>query len=107
MPPLNPQNILSAAHIAPEFFALRPDYRALVLIAVNIPPSHSDAQSEAYLCAAEQAAKSALASTPMNQTPHVLTWRDTYKAFGAKPKKTLNSLEALLKRVDVGLAAGE
>ena len=30
-------------------------------------------------------------------------WREAYRAFGAKPQRTRNSLEALLRRVDAGL----
>jgi DNA/RNA-binding domain of Phe-tRNA-synthetase-like protein len=94
---------LGNARIAPEIFQLRPDYRALLLVASNIPPSPSDSASETILLAAEASAKSALSKTPVNDVPHVNAWREAYKGFGAKPKKTLNSLEALLRRVDKGL----
>lgn len=30
-------------------------------------------------------------------------WREAYRAFGAKPQRTRNSLEALLRRIDTGL----
>ena len=30
-------------------------------------------------------------------------WRDAYRAFGAKPQRTRNSLEALLRRAETGL----
>lgn len=104
MAPLqDPQIFLNHARIAPEIFQLRPDYRALLLIITNIPPSPSDSFGEALLSSAESSAKSVLAETPVNDIPHVAAWRDTYKAFGAKPKKTLNSLEALLRRVEPGL----
>jgi DNA/RNA-binding domain of Phe-tRNA-synthetase-like protein len=35
--------------------------------------------------------------------PHVAAWREAYRAFGAKPKRTRNSLEALLRRAESGL----
>jgi DNA/RNA-binding domain of Phe-tRNA-synthetase-like protein len=73
------------------------------MVVTNIPPSPCDSISEAFLSSAETSAKAALASTPLNDIPHVAAWREAYKAFGAKPKKTLNSLEALLRRVDTGL----
>jgi DNA/RNA-binding domain of Phe-tRNA-synthetase-like protein len=94
---------LGNARIAPEIFQLRPDYRALLLVASNIPPSPSDSASETILLAAEASAKLSLSKTPVNDVPHVISWREAYKGFGAKPKKTLNSLEALLRRVDKGL----
>lgn len=98
-----PSYFLDNARIAPEVFSLRPDYRALLLVVTNIPPSPSDTVSEAYLSSAESTATAALAKTPINDIPHVSAWRETYKAFGAKPKKERNSLEALLRRVDAGL----
>ncbi|KNG45990.1 glycoside hydrolase family 30 protein [Stemphylium lycopersici] len=99
----NPQTYLAKARIAPEIFQLRPDYRALLMVVTGIPPKPSDAASEAYLASAEASAKAALAKTPVNDIPHVVQWKEAYKAFGAKPKKTMNSLEALLRRTDVGL----
>lgn len=94
---------LDNARIAPEVFQLRPDYRALLMIVTNIPAGPSDASSEAFLSSAEASAKAALAQSAVIDIPHVAAWRDTYKAFGAKPKKTMNSLEALLRRVEAGL----
>ena len=35
--------------------------------------------------------------------PHVAAWRDAYRAFGAKPQRTRNSLEALMRRAESGL----
>jgi DNA/RNA-binding domain of Phe-tRNA-synthetase-like protein len=99
----DPPYYLDNARIAPEVFQLRPDYRVLLMIATNIPASPSDAVSEAFLSSAETSAKTALTQTPVIGVPHVAAWRDTFKAFGAKPKKTMNSLEALLRRVDNGL----
>ncbi|KAH7069623.1 Phenylalanyl-tRNA synthetase [Paraphoma chrysanthemicola] len=101
--PSDPAQYLSTARVDPSVFALRPDYRALLLIATNIPTSPSTASSEAFLSAAESSAKAALATTPLNSIPHVVAWREAYKAFGAKPKKTKPSVEALLGRVDAGL----
>jgi DNA/RNA-binding domain of Phe-tRNA-synthetase-like protein len=34
---------------------------------------------------------------------HVAAWRDAYRSFGAKPQRTRNSLEALLRRAETGL----
>ena len=39
----------------------------------------------------------------MEDQPHVAAWREAYRAFGAKPQRTRNSLEALLRRVPSGL----
>lgn len=39
----------------------------------------------------------------MEHLPHVAAWREAYQAFGAKPNRTRNSLEALVRRADAGL----
>jgi len=94
---------LEGATIAPEVLALRPDYRAMLLIAEGIKPGASDAESEALLQRAEISGREVLASGPVEDEPHVAAWREAYRAFGAKPQRTRNSLEALLRRTEAGL----
>lgn len=36
------RKLLQAAHVAPEIFELRPDYRALLWVVEGIPPGPSD-----------------------------------------------------------------
>lgn len=98
-----PSYYLTNARIDPSIFTLRPDYRALLLVITNIPPRPSNPHSDAILSAAESTAQTSLSRTPLNDIPHVSAWRTTYKAFGAKPKKERNSLEALLRRTDTKL----
>ncbi len=45
----------------------------------------------------------ALRDRPAEQLPHVAAWREAYRAFGARPQRTRNSLEALLRRAASGL----
>ncbi|KAJ5692814.1 Phenylalanyl-tRNA synthetase [Penicillium macrosclerotiorum] len=97
------QKFLQAAHVAPEIFQLRPDYRALLIVVEGIPPGPSDEFSEALLHDAELTVKQLLSKSPIVDFPHIAAWRDTYKAFGAKPNKTRNSLEALTRRAEAGL----
>lgn len=97
------EQLLNAAHVAPAVFALRTDYRAVLMVVDGIEPRPSDEASDALLREAEAAARSALASTPVEELPHVAAWRDAYRAFGAKPQRTRNSLEALLRRAEDGL----
>jgi DNA/RNA-binding domain of Phe-tRNA-synthetase-like protein len=94
---------LAAGSIGAEVCALRPDYRALLLAVDGIVPGPSDDVSEALLSAAEHAARDALATQPVEELPHVAAWREAYRAFGAKPQRTRNSLEALLRRAGSGL----
>lgn len=86
-PAQDPAHYLDNARIAPEVFQLRPDYRALLMVVTNIPAGPSDVASEAFLSSAETSAKAALAQSAINDTPHVVAWRDTYNAFGAKLRK--------------------
>jgi DNA/RNA-binding domain of Phe-tRNA-synthetase-like protein len=97
------QDFLAAASVDAPVFALRPDYRALLLAVDGLVPGPSDQASEELLQAAETKAAQELRSQPPEQLPHVAAWREAYRAFGAKPQRTRNSLEALLRRTSTGL----
>jgi DNA/RNA-binding domain of Phe-tRNA-synthetase-like protein len=94
---------LDGARVDTAVFALRPDYRALLVAVEGIVPGPSDDTTEALLAQAETAAKEALHDRRPEELPHVAAWREAYRAFGAKPKRTRNSLEALLRRAADGL----
>ena len=96
-------SFLAGAHVDPAVFALRPDYRAMLLAVDGLVPGPSDQQSEDLLRAAEADAREALGDRPVEELPHVAAWRAAYRAFGAKPQRTRNSLEALLRRAGDGL----
>lgn len=97
------REFLSAATISPDVSELRPDYRGLLIAVTGITPGPGDENTEAMLARAEAAAVSAVESTPITEVAHIAAWRDAYKAFGAKPQKTKNSLEALMRRAAGGL----
>lgn len=97
------QEFLVGAHVDDAVFALRPDYRVVLLAADGIVPDPSGEASNALLQAAEDAAGELLRDRPVTELPHVAAWRDAYRAFGAKPQRTRNSLEALLRRAAGGL----
>lgn len=94
---------LAGAWVDDAVRALRPDYRALLLGVDGIVPGPSDTASDALLQAAESAARSALRDRAVEEIPQVTAWREAYRAFGAKPQRTRNSLEALLRRTASGL----
>lgn len=94
---------LSKAQVAPAVFKLRPDYRALLLAVGGIESGESDDISEELLLQAEAKAAAILAGQAADELPHVAAWREAYRAFGAKPQRTRNSLESLLRRVTGGL----
>lgn len=97
------QDVLDGARLDPAVAALRPDYRALLLAVDGIVPAPSDDAGEALLRDAERSARRALADSAVEDLTHVAAWREAYRAFGAKPQRTRNSLEALLRRAEDGL----
>ena len=97
------EEFLAGGRVDTAVFALRPDYRVLLLAVDGIVPGPGDQASAALLKQAEAAAGEALRDRPLEQLPHVAAWREAYRAFGAKPKRTRNSLEALMRRAEAGL----
>lgn len=96
-------DVLAGASIDPAVHALRPDYRAMLLAVVGLEPGPSDEMSEALLLRAEASGREVVATGPVEDEPHVAAWREAYRAFGAKPQRTRNSLEALIRRTEAGL----
>ena len=97
------EKFLAGGHVDPSVWELRPDYRALLIAVDGLVPGPSDPVSDALLRAAEAAAGEALRGRSVDELPHVASWRETYRAFGAKPQRTRNSLEALVRRAASGL----
>ena len=97
------ESFLDGAYVDDAVFELRPDYRALLVAVDGITPGVSDEQSEALLLTAEAWVRD-LRDRPIEELPHVASWREAYRAFGAKPQRTRNSLEALTRRA--GTEAG-
>lgn len=97
------EEFLAGAHIAPAVSDLRPDYRVLLVAVDGITPAASDEMSGQLLMRAEAVAADLLAETTVEDVPHVASWREAYRAFGAKPQRTRNSVEALMRRAGSGL----
>jgi DNA/RNA-binding domain of Phe-tRNA-synthetase-like protein len=97
------QKFLAGSRVDEAVFALRPDYRVVLIAVSGIVPGSSDQSSEALLFEAETRAREMLHDRPADGVAHVAAWRDAYRAFGAKPQRTRNSLEALLRRAASGL----
>ncbi|MCV9938312.1 phenylalanine--tRNA ligase beta subunit-related protein [Boseaceae bacterium BT-24-1] len=79
--------------IGPEIFAMRSDFTALSIHAEFVRNGPSDAYSVDLL----RTACSELDAAPWAED-HLNSWRDAYRAFGAKPQRTPCSAEALRKR---------
>jgi len=103
MAELDLQEFLDQAHVEPAVFELRPDYRTLLLAVDGIAPGPDDGASEKLMLRAEAAAAKLLDDSPVEELAHIAAWREAYRAFGAKPKRTRNSLEALTRRAGLGL----
>jgi DNA/RNA-binding domain of Phe-tRNA-synthetase-like protein len=97
------EGVLAGAYVDAAVFALRPDYRVLLLAVDGLVTGPSDQDSDALLQAAKASARQALCERAVDQLPHVAAWREAYRAFGAKPQRTRNSVEALLRRAESGL----
>lgn len=87
---------LDDAVVDAAVFALRPDYRALLITAEGVVGGPSDAASEALLERAEAAGVSI-------EHPHLEAWRQCFREFGANPRKTRPSADALVRRAATGL----
>ena len=85
-------DFLAAVRVAPKVRELRPDYRALLVVADGLRPGPSDDWSQSLLADAE-------AHPASLDDPHVLAWAEAFRAFGAKPQRTRPSVTALLRRV--------
>ncbi|MCH4267242.1 MAG: hypothetical protein LKF80_02440 [Brevundimonas sp.] len=78
--------------IAPEIYALRPDFAALSILVAGARNGPSDPYG------VEQLRLACEAQEPEWAEAHLDAWRDAYRAFGAKPQRTPCSVEALRKR---------
>ncbi|HHH6298440.1 B3/4 domain-containing protein [Kosakonia sp. YIM B13605] len=81
--------------IAPEIYAVAPDFRALS-ISVQAAPVLNPQVGELAL---KEACKAVLAGAPEWAESHLAAWAEAFQAFGAKPKRTPCSADALRKRV--------
>lgn len=98
-----PDAFLAACEIDPAVLDLRPDYRALLIVVSGLDPRASSAAAAELIDRAEAHARDLLAASPVDELGHVAAWRQAYRAFGAKPQRTRNSLEALTRRAEKGL----
>lgn len=69
---------------------LRPDFAVLAMTAEGLTNGPGDDVSAGWLARAAEHADAA--------DPHVEAWREAYRAFGAKPKRTRPSVDALMRR---------
>lgn len=81
--------------ISPEIAQLAPGFRALSISVIAAPVVNADVGEIAL----RRACKDVLDGQPAWADAHLSAWSDIFRAFGAKPKRTPCSAEALRKRV--------
>mgnify|MGYP000928415022 CR=1 FL=1 len=101
--PMSPNEFLDACAIEPAVLELRPDYRVQLLVVDGLSPNLGSDVADDLIRAAQDHAQVLLAESAVDQLPHIAAWREAYRAFGAKPQRTPNSLEALTRRAGKGL----
>jgi len=82
---------VNTAQVDAAIWTLRPDFVALSIV---VRGGRNDV-SDATIAAASRATP-----RPPWAEGHLASWRDAYKAFGAKPQRTPCSAEALWRRVE-------
>ena len=81
--------------IAPEIASLAPGFRALSITVEAAPLTHPEVADE-FLT---RACRAVVAGNLPWADAHLASWAEVFKNFGAKPKRTPCSAEALRKRV--------
>ena len=100
MDPDDARRWLDSCSVDPAVLQLRPDYRALLVVVLEVGGGTSDQVSDAALAEAERAVRDGEVSL---EHLHVQAWREAFRAFGAKPQRTRPSVEALVRRAGDGL----
>ena len=81
--------------IAPDIYCIAPGFRALSIV-VHAAPVMNPGVGEAAL---QDACRMVLAGQPEWAEAHLTAWGEVFQKFGAKPKRTPCSADALRKRV--------
>jgi len=85
--------------IADEVFAQFPGYTRGVVLAHGVSNGDSPAELVALLREAEAAVRERLDKDRLAEHPRIASWREAFRAFGAKPAKFRSSIEAMVRRV--------
>lgn len=81
--------------IAPEIYRIAPGFRALSIHVKAAPVLNSDIGETAL----QEACEAVLSGEPEWAESHLAAWAELFQQFGAKPKRTPCSADALRKRV--------
>ena len=85
--------------IADEVFTQYPRYVRGVVLAYGVSNSDSPSDLIAMLRATEMSVRDQLEKDKLIEYPRISSWREAFRAFGAKPGQFRSSIEAMVRRV--------
>jgi DNA/RNA-binding domain of Phe-tRNA-synthetase-like protein len=84
--------------ISPEIFARYPGYLRGVVVAHGVKNGPSPAELTRMLREAEASVRDRVDAEQVAEEPRIKSWREAYRAFGAKPAEFRSSVEAMARR---------
>ena len=85
--------------VSPEIFARYPGYVRGVVIAHGVKNGSSPAELVQMLREAEESVRARVDPEQVAEEPRIKSWREAYRAFGARPAEFRSSVEAMARRV--------
>jgi DNA/RNA-binding domain of Phe-tRNA-synthetase-like protein len=85
--------------VASQIFERFPGYVRGVLIAHQVKNGPSPADLVGLLREAEDSVRARISPEQIAEEPFIKSWREAYRAFGAKPAEFRSSVEAMARRV--------
>ena len=82
-----------------DIFTMFPGYCRGVVLAFDIKNNDSPPELTAMLRDAEASLRNMINKDEIASYPKINSWREAYRAFGAKPAKFRSSIEAMVRRV--------
>ncbi len=82
-----------------EIFDMFPGYCRGIIVAFDIKNGDSPPELTDLLRETEASLKSSINKEEIAAHPNINSWREAYRAFGAKPAKYRSSIEAMVRRV--------
>ena len=82
-----------------QIFVQFPEVQVGVIAVQGVDNSGEGFNLAAELFDAAEGVRNAVASRPVIDLPRIACWRETYRQFGAKPKKYPSSIEAMVRRI--------
>ena len=77
-----------------------------VVVLHGVDNAQDNAEITELLRAAEASLPGKFGGTPIIEHPHIATWREAYRRFGARPKDYPSSIENIARRVSNGAKIG-